>query len=185
MNATTSIPTLSTLLFAAFLLGTLSTAHAAGNGLDDGMASPMRASATMHVSVEVVDAASIRSTEDLLVNLNGETSVHLGQESAAAGRVHIPGLPNGQMALSIRGERTLNGVPGSKVSYEPAARVHGNVANAQAMELNGASTLVEFTESNGEGYRGVAELELTGSFDASESKSGRHTAVYTIVAEHL
>lgn len=143
------------------------------------------ASATMNVSVTVVEPAQVNEVEYLTARINGEQSKELSAESQGVGRISIPSHPHSEMLLHVRGESELSDGNGGMISFEPTARISRNVVNETALSTDGHPSLVTYTESDNGGYRGIAELELYGRIDTGDHSSGSFKTSYTVTTEHL
>jgi len=142
------------------------------------------ATATMNVSVTVVEPSTMQGNNGLNVHLNGGQISRIESGCQQAGLVSIPAQPDSEMLLSIKGETALLDHGERMINFEPEARISRNVQQEQNVTVNGKNAEIRFTESDNGGYRGIAELELFGTIDAGSYKSGTFSTVYTITAEH-
>lgn len=142
-------------------------------------------SASMKVSVSVVETSAIQVSSGLNVDLNGERIAGIAPESEGSGTIRIPVQPQSEMAFSMRGEKKLTDENGESIHFDPHMRVSRNVDQEQYLEANGPARTVIITEPDSDNYRGIAEMELYGDIDAGEHTDGNFSTVYTVTAEHF
>lgn len=143
------------------------------------------ASATMQVSVTVVEPSSIQASRGLQTRINGERISALAGDSRDIGKVLIPAPPDTEMSLSITGETRLIDGNGGTITFMPEAHIGRNVEQEKSVAVNGDNTMIRFTESDNGGYRGIAELTLFGTVDTGSHTGGSFSTVYTVTKEHF
>lgn len=142
-------------------------------------------SASMKVSVTVVETSSIQVSSGFNADLNGERIAGIAPESGGSGTIRIPVQPQSEMAFSLKGEKKLTDGNGRSIHFDPQMRVSRNVEQEQYLKANGPARTVVITEADDDNYRGIAEMELYGEIDAGEHTEGNFSTVYTVTAEHF
>lgn len=142
------------------------------------------ATASMNVSVTVVESSGIQLDRSLVSAMNGQQLKAITDESAEGARIRIPSKPHSQLSVRVAGERRLSDGNGRSIGFDPQIRVTRNVSENQELNVGDAQTIT-YTENDNGGYRPVAVLQLFGELDAGDHKEGMFTTEYTITAEHF
>ncbi|MDG5766058.1 hypothetical protein QA596_01180 [Balneolales bacterium ANBcel1] len=142
-------------------------------------------SASLNVSVTVVEPSNISHVAPMKVEMNGERSMTLEAGTPGSGRISIPAAPHSEMLVSVQGNRQLSDGNGGRLAFEPEIRIGRNVLQEGLINPDGTPAAVTFTESDNGSYRGIAEIELLGTLDAGEHNNGTFSAVYTVTTEQF
>lgn len=141
--------------------------------------------ASMHVSVTVVEAAHVEQSEPLALSLQGERYGRVGPAVNGSGRIRIPAPEGSEMIFQVSGSNQLSDGNGHSIEFQPDITLGNQVDRRQKVHADGRPASVRITGADEGNYRGVAELQIGGTIDAGQQDSGTFRTVYSITTEHI